>query len=755
MKGIAKFLYKYRYFLLSFITGLTLFFGFSINIETDNSLKAWFSEKDPNYILYENYRAEFDEGRFLLVVLKSENIFTLDVLNYIKQKTEELESIAQVDGVYSLANSNKVIGTSEGLEIQPLLSELDSINLYRIRKYALQDELFKNYLISPDGNFTAIVINFKDMSFKEGDQTIFQIEEILGKNKPVDVDIYSSGDRKAMSEFNKYTKQTQELFLILIILIICISIYILFRSFYKTFIILINIGISLCWTLGFYSVLGFTFNVITVLLVPLITVLSIADCVHIIKYFDEVRGDFNKEGALISTIEYITIPCFITSITTAFGLLSLSVSRINAVRYFGIGSAAGIMFAFLVSIITVPFFLTSLPIQQIKEKGFSWDNILNSISNFNKKNYKKILTISVLIFTVAFWGVKQIKIETNQFEWFPKKGDFYKSTLTVQDNLSGVDNLEVMIEGKEDLLKRPDILIMIDKLTSEIGKLPHVKKVISLTDYVKRIHKVLHEDNPYFYKIPDSQSLIAQELFLFTLSDSGLSELYKFVTPDYSKGRISIKTKVLSSEESIKLGNIIERKAKEIFSGTEVQITMTGTLYLYNLNQKYLLESQIKSIILSFLSVIGFLFFMFRSAKYGFFSILPNLLPIILILGVMGWAGIDLNIATVMVAPIALGIVVDDTVHFITRFRKEHKFEHIALHEVLRKTTNSVGNAIIFTSLINIMGFLILLISRFQPTRQFGFLISLTLFFALIGDLVLLPTSMIACRKLFIKNSRS
>jgi len=281
-----------------------------------------------------------------------------------------------------------------------------------------------------------------------------------------------------------------------------------------------------------------------------------------------------------------------------------------------------------------------------------------------------------------------------------------------------------------------------------------VRKVISLAHYVKRINKALHEDKHEYNKIPEDQRLIAQELFLFTLSDEGREELDSIVTPNFSQTRISVKTESMISEESIKFADQLKKMAEERFAGTGVQIMLTGTIYLHNLHQSYLLNSQIKCFSLAFLSIVGLLFIIFWSVKYGLLSIFPNLLPVTFIIGIMGLLKIKLNVATVMVTSVAIGIVVDDTVHFITRFRKENDHPNISLMEALRRTTSSVGEAIIFTSVINIMGFLILKTSGFQPAREFGVLIALTLFFALIGDILILPSSIMAVKKTFYRKGR-
>ena len=211
MEQLASILYRFRFLWLGLIIVITVVFGSLIKMEMDNSLKAWFSASDPDYIFYEDYRDTFEGGRFLIVALRSKDIFSLDVLHYIKQKTEEFEDLPQVKRVHSLANANKVIGTSEGIEINRLLSEVEHNNLPEIRKYALEDELFRDYLVSHDGGFAAIVLTFEDMVSEATDRAVHQVKTIASQGKPKNVEIFFSGHMRIYSEFNKFTKQNQKI----------------------------------------------------------------------------------------------------------------------------------------------------------------------------------------------------------------------------------------------------------------------------------------------------------------------------------------------------------------------------------------------------------------------------------------------------------------------------------------------------------------------------------------------------------------
>jgi len=719
----------------------TVFFAFQIDIDIDNSLKADFAEDDPDYKAYENFRDVFEGGSYFVVILESERLFTYNVLRYIKDVTDELEYIEEVDRVHSIANANKIMGSADGIEVRPLLDRLDIDDPAVIKQRALDDELFADYLISKDGKYTAIVVVFKNLPAKQADRLINKFESVVEENTPDNVQLYFTGDGKAVSEFNRYTNQNLKIGTLLIVLSIAIIVFLLFRSFYEVFIILINIGISIVFSLGFYSILGLVFNVVTVMIIPIVTILSIADCIHITKYYYEASSGLPKKEAYLETMKFITIPCFITSITTAMGLLSLFVSRVRPVRHFGIGAAAGVMFAFFVSLSIAPLLLTLLPQPKHLDRKAIWARILGKIDLFNRKNYRYILIGSVVVLVVAVLGVFRIRIESNQTEWFPKKSMFYRATKVLDKHLFGMGSFEIIINSEDNGLVNPDVLKRMEKLSSDIGELPYVKKVVSVSEYVKSINRALHENDANYYVIPESRRLIAQELFLFSLSAAGKYELQSYVTPDYSKGRISVKTIAMPSELLVIQGKKIEKMAKSVFFEMDSQPSLTGTLYLYGINHNHIMDSQIRSFSLAFIVILVFLFLSFRSLKYGLLCILPNVIPIACVLGIMGWFSIALNAATVMVASVSFGIVVDDSVHFLSRFRKESRGKNVSISELLQNTTLHTGEAMTFTTLINIVGFAILLISGFQPTREFGVLVALTLSIALIGDLVVLPAS--------------
>ncbi|HOO47360.1 MAG TPA: efflux RND transporter permease subunit, partial [Deltaproteobacteria bacterium] len=659
MNTVALIIYRLRYILAVLCLVITVFFGLSINMDLDNTISAWFAEDDPVSVDYHNYRDTFEGGRYMIVAVRSEKLFSYEVLKYIRNITEELENLDMAKRVHSLANANRVTGTEEGIVIEELLNDLGNADPADIRDYALNDEIFRDYLVSADGTLSALVIVFDDLKPKQIVALIEEIEAILEKDRPAGVETFLSGGLMINHEFNKVTEQNETILPLFGVILVFAITYILFRSIPKNLIIISVIAMSLCWTLGLYSLLGYTYNAVSGLIIPLIVILSVANAVHIIEYFDEVSKENDARSSYIATIRYITIPCFITSITTSFGLFSLIASPITAVQHFGVVSAAGILFAFVISVALVPLLLTLLPSRK-KEHHRYWGHALAGLFHINEKRYGVILFITAGCIVFFGFGVTRVVIESNELEWFPKDGEMYTNSMTLDRELAGVGALELIIEGEEEVLKDPEILKRMDRLSDEIRQMPRVKKIISLADYVKSVNRALNANAQEAYLVPDTQELIAQEILLFSFSSSGTEELERVVNMDYSKGRIAIKIKYGSSHDTRALISRIEQKARQEFAGTDVKISLTGGSYLFSMLDKYIVESQIKTFSLAFVLVIGILFVVFRSIKFGLLCILPNLLPITMIIGIMGWVGINLNVGTVMIASVALGICADD-----------------------------------------------------------------------------------------------
>ena len=751
MERFAQILFRFRFGLFGLVMALTIFFGLSIRVEMENSISSWFSPDDPISVNYHTFRNTFEGSRYLIVAVQSRDLFTSPVLQYIKDKTADLQKITLVKHVYSMANANKIIGTEEGLEVNPLLKNLDSSDSRTIREYALEDKLFEGNLVSKAGTLGTIVLVFDDMNAEKTAAVIAQIEETMAQGRPGGVKTFLSGDIMVNHEFNKVSEQNETILPIIGLAVIIIIIFILFRSPLKIAISIFVIALSLCWTMGLYSLLGYSFNALSGMIMPLIIILSVSNTIHIMEYYDEVRELSGRRRSYIKTLTYITVPCFNTSITTSFGLLSLMTSSISAVRHFGVVSAAGIMFGFFISLCTVPMLLTFTRTRPKLTHRY-WGHLLALVYKINERYSAHILFISAIALVIAVFGMTKLRVETNELEWFPTDSEMNINAEIMDKELSGIGSMEIILEGGPDAMKQPEILSRMDALSREIATLPQVKKVISLADYVKALNRALNKNSQAAYRVPESPGLIAQEILLFSFSETGTDELARFTNNDFSKARISVKLSFGSSEEGRRVAAAIMKMSDNAYAGAKgIKVSLTGTSYLLSMLDKYIVESQIKSVSLSFILVFGILFLILWSVKFGLLSLLPNILPIMIILGFMGWIGISLNVGTVMISSVALGIAVDDTIHLISRFRKEYAQGTHTVHSAMRRATIMAGRAVIFTSLINMAGFSVVVFSSFQPSRDFGFLLALTIFIALICDLFFLSSSILMSKRFFEK----
>jgi predicted RND superfamily exporter protein len=475
------------------------------------------------------------------------------------------------------------------------------------------------------------------------------------------------------------------------------------------------------------------------MIVPLIVVLAIADDVHIVQHYDERRRGHSAKDAFISTVAHLFTPLLGASGTTALGLLSLATSDIRAVREFGTGSAVGVMVDFVISLVLMPTVLGWIKAETAPPPQESWfKGPLLSVARLSTQHYRRVLAIVVVLAVVATVGVFQVRVDTNHLNFFSPRHPLGQSAGVIDSELSGIYSFQVLLEGPPDAMTRPEILTRMDRLEAAIRQLPLVRKVSGLPEYVKRVHRELSDGRPS--TIPPSQEAVAQELFVFSLTDQGRVELGRMTTSDFSKAQVTVKLASLSSDVVFEQIHAAERLALEAFAGTDVVATVTGSGRLFATLDHKLVASQIASFGTAFVTVFGVIFIIFRSWRFGLLTILPNTFPVLVVFGVMGWLDISLNVATVMLASVALGIVDDDTIHFISRYRLETAAGR-GTDDAIGIATTHEARASLTTAIINSSAFAVLAFSSYRPTAWFGGLLSLTMFVAFLAEIFILPAT--------------
>lgn len=751
---LASFLYRFRHPLsVLAVVGAVALAPLANVTAIDNDITAWFSRADPVFQDYERFRKEFGGTRTLIVAVRGAKLFSPEGLGFLRDVTSELELVPTVERVHSLANANVVRAIEGGIEVQPLVDRpVDTEDAARaVRTRALTEPLVRGDLVSADGTVVAIALNFdEDRIDQVRGEVVDRVHEIVERRLPRGLEAYFNGSLEISEAYNRVTLANQRTFIPPMALITVAGIYASFRSLRKLAVTVAAILLSVFWTLGVYTLLGYTYNVLSSMILPLIVVIAVADDVHILQRFEEeLAAGRTREDAFKRTVSRLAVPLFGASLTTALGMLSLATSDVAAVRSFGIGSAAGIMIDFALSLVVLPTALASLP----PEAGRPPHEVLlvapmRRVAALSVERPRLVLAAAGLGAAAAMWGMRGLYVDTNHINFFARNHPLSRSAEVIDRQLSGIYGFQIMLEGSPDALQSPEILRRIDRLESELRLFPHVRDTTSVAEYVKRINQELHDGDPRQAIIPPTRDAIAQELLVFSLSEAGRAELERLVSGDFSRGQIAVKLASMSSDLVFDQVNRAEALAVEVFRGTGVTPTVTGSGRLFSTLDHYLVMSQISSFGTAFVTVFGVIFLVFRSARFGVLAIVANTVPVLAVLGLMGWFSISLNIATVMVASVALGVVDDDTVHFISRFRHEVA-GGADLPAAIETATVHEGRASLTSAFINSLGYSVLLLSEYKPTAWFGMLLALTMAVAFLAEVLIVPAVIMAMPAMF------
>jgi len=744
---LAEWIYRWRIALTVLIAAGAVVSIPRVNItHIDNDITAWFSKADPVYQDYERFRTEFGGTRSLIVALEAASpdvLFAPATLTYIQHVSDDIERVDTVERVASLATATIVDATPDGgLDVHRLLADVDRASPADVRGRAMRDDLIRGDLVSEDATVTAIVVTFDEDRIDSVRAGVIQrIHDLVDPRLPSGVKAFYNGSLEISETYNRVTLDNQRKFTPPIFIFTIAAIFLTFRSWRKTVLTMVAVTVSVLWTLGLYSLLGFTFNVLSSMIVPLIVVLAIADDVHMMQHWDEERRRGDDEHAFKATVAHLAAPLFGASATTALGMLSLATSHVVAVRGFGVGSAVGIMIDFVISLVLVPTLLTWVKPEtaEAPHERYLVGPLLR-IARLSCEHAGRVLIASVLVGVIAAAGMFRLRVDTNHINFFRRSHPLSQSAAVIDRSLAGVYSFHVMLEGPPDSLKTPDALQRIDRLEHALRAFPHVRKVTSVADYVKRVNKELNDGRPEMSVVPADANTIAQELFVFALGNEGREELARVAANDFSRAQITIKLQSISSDVVLQQVEQADTLARAAFAGTSISAVTTGSGRLFSTLDHYLVASQLSSFATAFVTVFAVIFVVFRSARFGALTIVPNVLPVLAVLGVMGYLDISMNVATVMLASVALGVVDDDTIHFINRYRREVA-AGATTDEAIQTATAHEGRASLTTALINSCGFGALLLSEYRPTAWFGGLLALTLAVAFLAEVFILPAT--------------
>ena len=748
MERIASIILRYRILFLVLIGLLTGLFGYyAIESKTDNSIEVWLKRNDPKLDYYYDFIDKFGDDEFLIIAMDGDDLFTGKKIKLINDIATRLESVKGVRSVISLASVYKDKLSApyfkEVLKRNKARSVLDVFE-----EKILDDPMYVNNVISSDGETTAIIATVAKGSPEARKELVKETREILSAVETENSmkKFFLAGPSIVNTELDRMSQNDMKTFTPVMFAVALVILVVLFKNISGVLIPAITIGINIMWTVGLFVIFGNKMNMVSGMLIPLVFIISLATTVHILnRFYLEVALSGDKRESILKTLRHICVPCFLTCVTTSIGFLSLVVSDVTPVKTTGIFMAAGIMMSFFVCITLVPGMLSlfpermSRPFMNIKKDRSSsnkeFQGIYGFIGKFVRNNTIYVFFISLVFVGVAIYGVTKIDAESSIFESFPESSEITRSTEHIEQELMGLIPMDIVVDaGNTGSVFQPDVLMKMEKLQDYLKGIPEVTKSVSVVDYVKYLNKLLNKDNPDSPVVTKDKAIDYVKLASLH-GDSIVAGLY---TEDYNEGRVSVRMKNVGSSRYKLIVNDIERFIKENFP-LSVSCAITGIVPLLMDMQGYLIESQIKTFTLAFILIFICIALLLKSTRIGMMSMIPNLVPIAITLGVMGYVGINLDVATIMIASVAIGISVDDTIHFLYRFKEEFKKDGDH-YLAIQRTLSGVGRALIFTTVVATCGFLVFCLSSFKAIQYFGLLTGITMVSALVADLFILPS---------------
>jgi predicted RND superfamily exporter protein len=532
-------------------------------------------------------------------------------------------------------------------------------------------------------------------------------------------------------------------------LITSLIFFLFFRSFRATFISLFVVAIGVMWAFGILGWLGYEITVLTALIPPLIIVIGVPNCIFLInKYQQEIAKHKNQAKSLQRVIIKVGNATLMTNLTTASGFATFILTNSKILKEFGVVASINIIAIFALSLLIIPITYSLMPIPKKKHlkhlKNKSIDFFVSWMENKVRKKRVNVYIVSLIGLIVGITGIYQIKISGSLIEDMPKSADFFQDIRFFDQSFNGIVPVEIWIDSKrENGIVKPATLQRMNRLQQTIEEIPELAPPLSVVNAVKFAKQAYYNGNPNYYALPTSQE--NSFIYPYLNNAKGTNQLITgYVDSTGQYGRITTYMKDIETERMERIETDLREAMTKIFPEQRYGAEMTGKALLFLKGTKYLINNLILSLSLAILLIALFMAFLFRSFKMIIISLIPNLLPLIITAGVMGFTGIPLKPSTILVFSIAFGISVDDTIHFLAKYRQELISNGWKINKAVFAALRETGISMFYTSIVLFFGFSVFLSSNFGGTQALGGLVAVTLLMAMLANLVLLPSLLIS-----------
>ena len=787
----------YRRHWLALLLMLCLIVGLASRIpglKMDTSTEGFLHADDPTLIAYDRFREQYGRDELILLTIKTPDLFRPEALEKLERLHQTLrEQTPYLDDITSLINARNTRGAEGELIVEDLLENWPDTEAARVevKARALANPLYRNMLISDDATITTIVIKtdaypgstkvedvlagFEDpgqpetaepsagrvpLSDEQNSEVVNVVRDIAAGFHSEDFRIYLAGSPVVADVLKRSMMTNMKRFMLLSLATISLLLYLLFRRVSGVLLPVAIVMLSLLSTLGLMALAGVPFKLPTQIMPSFLLAVGVGASVHLLAVFyrrlqlqqqeggSRLEPSEAKRRGIVYALGHSGLAIVMTSLTTAAGLASFAGAEVAPVSDLGIVAAAGVLISLIFTLVLLPALLSVVPLKMehgdgARKRHLRFDRLMVAIADIATGNSRTVLLASLLVLLVGIGGALQVKFSHKPFEWLPRSDPTRVATDFVNDHMRGASTVEVVVDtGQENGLYQPAFMQGLEHLGAEIAAIDqgelYVGKTLSLADVLKEINQALNENRSSHYRIPDQRDLIAQEFLLF--ENSGSDDLEDFVDSQFRQTRFTIKMPWVDSM----LYRPFMEDLKQRFAhtlGADREISVTGMVALLGRTMSATIESMKQSYLIAILVITFMMILLIGDIRIGLVSMIPNLTPIVLTLGLMGWFGIPIDLFTMLIGSIAIGLAVDDTIHFMHNYRRYHH-ETGDVPEAVRSTLLTTGRAMLVTTVVLSCGFFLYMFATLSNLFNFGLLTGFALIMALLADLFLAPALM-------------
>jgi predicted RND superfamily exporter protein len=758
-ESFANLVLRFRWMAIFVVILLTGFFLMKMQgLKFDGSVEVWFVKDDPAMERLNKFKNTFSNDHFVYILIDMGDFFQPEAIQCIGRLAAELEEkVPYLKNMTWLGNAEYIESTQEGVEVVKLFEEIpdDPDEIVRRKNKALSEPDFVDRFISKDGKTTAILLEmdrYPDDKMAPQEEIPPVVYEILNKPDYNGLKVHVVGEPIFEYNHNKIAVKETPFFFGLCILIQMGLLAWLGRGVRGVVVPLVVVILSVLWTFGIIGVLGFDLNTMIIGLPVLLICVGIGDAMHIITEFNDHRDHgCSRREAIINSITMAGMPCLLTSLTTAAAFFSFVSVSITPFRQMGMYLPFGVITALLLSLLLVPFFYSFGKKTLKKGADFTkprndlFDRFLGLIYRIDVTYPKTIVVLFAVLFTLAVIGCFNVEVESNMAKLLTNKVPIRRAMDYVDSKMGGSMGLEIMLDtGVSDGVKHIDFIKKMDEMETFVDEHPLTTNTASILDVMKKMRRALHGNNEAYYALPDSTKAVSQYLFMYEMS--GGYQLDKLVSFDYDIARLNVKTRSLDTRDTRQLMADVKEFAAMTFGGS-VRVDPTGSMdAIKSLNDR-MASGQKISFCVAFGVILLIMTLVLRSFKLGLISMIPNIFPVFMVLGFLGYAGMYMAMVLMSVSAMIIGVAVDDSIHFFVRYRRE--FKRLGRYnEALKATLVTVGRPICFTTITLTLGFSVLMLSNMTGWIRIGALSGFAFTWALLADLFLAPSILLLIKPL-------